>query len=786
MFKKILFILILTPICLAALMVFTAFVILNWPTLIINDTSLEMAAKYLKPIGIELSWKEVKTSMQSHGYLDETVGLSFDDLCVVMKPEVDKICFKHVDLAGRYRFRAFIPKLMSVGPINIEDGEVALNLPTEEKKEPSGPLEIPEIKLPFWLKGAKFFPINVDIKSINVRQDKASYTGNVEVKIEPDDKQRLSRVNAKGSLRIAPAGQNFNFDVTVQSPAGFIKNIWKLEAQAKASLGGGMSASVDANIDGDEHKNLKHDLKITFNKDKINVKAEIKGSLSKKEFETKLIGSINNISDELRRVNLPNCVLKLTAKKLRMNRGELNLSCPVDLILKKFEIPPDMEKIYHPPERVRIDVSSKADTFFMPDMDEKTSGTINIRIEPTRSRLVQTRGGVKVKFAGVPSEALEKWNVESNLDIDFIIKEFSNLVKVLDTTKWPVPAPFNVLQGSLEFSLEGRVSSASKLGSFPAKFETRLKSEKQSINIDSKGELNLVFAKNSSKANKLKLDIKLNDVQLQLPDIALAAIPRFTPDGRIILGPKKEEEKKEEEVPFDYDLQVATPKGNPVRILSNLTPKYIPINVDVDAKKDGEEEDFSGTVKIEHFPIKLFSREANVEKLDFKLQEPLDMTIVDGSMSMQFPELKIIIVMMGPVKSPNIMLESDPPMTQGDIVSTLLYGEPLDNIDSDQASSVNSMNAAMSDRAMALTSFFLLGSTPIQSIAYNPETKMFAAKLRLGKKTSLTVGGGESNKYVKIGRRLGKGFRISTGVEKDDDYDDQAAATAMIEWSKRY
>jgi hypothetical protein len=109
----------------------------------------------------------------------------------------------------------------------------------------------------------------------------------------------------------------------------------------------------------------------------------------------------------------------------------------------------------------------------------------------------------------------------------------------------------------------------------------------------------------------------------------------------------------------------------------------------------------------------------------------------------------------------------------------------MNAIDSDKASSVSSMNAAMADRAMALTAFFALGSTPIQSIAYNPETKMFSARVRLGKRTSFGVGASSTEKTAGIRTRLGKGFSISTGVDKSDD-DDTTAGSAMIEWSKRF
>jgi hypothetical protein len=91
----------------------------------------------------------------------------------------------------------------------------------------------------------------------------------------------------------------------------------------------------------------------------------------------------------------------------------------------------------------------------------------------------------------------------------------------------------------------------------------------------------------------------------------------------------------------------------------------------------------------------------------------------------------------------------------------------------------------MANRAMALTSFFLLGSTPIQSVAYNPQTGLFTAKVKLTSKTSLVVGTSSTEKSAMIRQRLGKGFSISAGTDKTDESANYGG-TAYIEWSKRF
>lgn len=524
---------------------------------------------------------------------------------------------------------------------------------------------------------------------------------------------------------------------------------------------------------------LDHTVDITYADEGLNVQASLVGKLDEDSLDTMLKAKVDGISEVVPSIGLPQCAVKLIATDLRQNKGELTLSCPIDIDLKKFVLPAEMKKVYKPPERLRVNVAAKANTFFIPDLDKKTDGTIDVRIEPTTGRLVTTEGGLKITFSGIPAMDPTTWTVESDVDIDFVIDQFSRLIAVMDTTPWPVPAPFNVLEGLIDFSLNGHLSTVTELAHFPAKLTTRLSSEKQRIDIDSEGEVTLGFGRR--EGTDLKLEVTLTDVQLQLPAIAVAGIPRFTPDGRIILSREEVREREKPPVPFGYDIHVTTPQDTPARILSNLTSKHIPLYVDATISN----EDMSGSIRIGEFPVELFSRKATLEKFNVELTQPAEMSVVDGSMSIPFPELDVIIAMKGPIAEPAIIFSSNPPLPESDILATLLYGETMGNIDSDQADSVSSMSAAVTNRAMALTSFFLLGSTPIQSVAYNPQTGMFTARIKLAKTTSLVVGGGGGEQQAMIRQRLGKGFSISAGADKSSD-EEQVGGSAYIEWSKRF
>ncbi len=768
----------------AALLVAGAIVVLNWPTLLINATTLDIAARHLAPLGVHVEWEEVSTSMHSHGFMDETLGISFDHPCLEARPVLEKACFAKVEVHARYIIEGFIPKVIGVGPVAIEGGDVVVRLPEDDAREPEkkgGEISLPTAVLPGWLANMDLRTVSVAIDSAEIHRGRTTYRGKLEAKAIPGEDKGFGKFGLTATVDEAPAGRKLEVDATAASPSGFLKEDWSVQAHAKAGLSELGSATLDAEVAMSNARILDHEVKLVYAGKGLNIDGTLKGALGERSLETELRASVRGISEIVPAVELPRCSVKLISTDVQKNRGRFSLSCPVDVRLKRFSLPDELKQIYKPPDRIHVDIASSANTFFLPDMDQKIDGTLNVRLEPTTSRLVDTRGRFTVAFTGKPSTPLKAWNIQTDVDIDFVIREFKKLVSVLNATRWKVPAPFNVLAGSIELSLEGRLSTLSELGSFPVKLATRLRSTKQVIDIDGEGELRFGFAGKAAQGADVEADITLVDVQLQLPNVALAGIPRFTPDGRIILNPGAPKEEKKRDVPFNYRIHVATREGSPARVLSNLTPKFIPITADVVIENGG----VSGTAALTTFPVTFFNRTATLDKLDIDFKEPMDTSTVDGSLSYEFPELKAMVVIKGPFASPKITLESKPPMPPGDVLATIVYGEPLDKIDSDQADSVSNMNAAMTSNALALTSFVLLGSTPIQGVTYDPSTGVFSARVRLAKKTSLVVGTGGGTQQAMVRQRLGHGFSISAGADKSPD-DDQTAGTAYIEWSKRF
>ena len=759
------------------------FTILLNPSLIINKTTMDMAARQLKVAGVEIKWDEASFSFESHGLLDKTMRFGFEGMCASLSPNVERACFSRAKLAFRIGVDRMVPTLKALGPVVVEGGEVHLRFEKdEEKKPPSGELPLPVIALPSFLSKTRFHDMNLDIVKLEIDAGNASISGSVHAALKAGEDNSIEGVELKTELREAKSKARIDLWASAKSKSGFRAGDWSLLTKGSAELGGSGSAKLDASFSSADGSRADGKATVVFAQGSTRAKGELKSSLSEDRIELSALGSLSGFSEEITSASVSNCRIELTRTDREKNRGFLSLNCSVKAGIKEFALPGELDPFYELPRSIAMNISGEAETFFMPDMDQKIEGRLNASMVPLKGKLVSTRGKVGASFSGVPSKPPDNWKVSTDFDVHFVIESFSRLERALASTPWPVPAPFNIMDGVIDFALTGSMSTSTGKARFPAKLSTRLESKEQRIFTESDGEFVFSFGGAGMKNASLDLEVKLEDVQLQLPNLALATLPQLSDDSRIELKAPEGPKKSGKDPAISWRLHVASPEGKPVRILSNITPDFVPIELDLNVDGDGS----TGRVAINKFPVELFRRKAKVDSLDIELKKPADESTVKGSFTIDTGGYVISLLVAGLMESPAITLVSNPPLSEGDIISTLIYGEPADSLDEEGASSVGSMSAAIADRALALTSMFVLASTPIQSVGYNPQTKAFSARIKLGKKTSLITETGGTTKQVGIRQRIGKGWRITTSYGTDSDPSAITGGTALIEWTKRY
>jgi hypothetical protein len=264
---------------------------------------------------------------------------------------------------------------------------------------------------------------------------------------------------------------------------------------------------------------------------------------------------------------------------------------------------------------------------------------------------------------------------------------------------------------------------------------------------------------------------------LALPTIPLrVSAPHLLPDKRV--STKSPEPPKP--APLVYRVTVRTPEGRPLRLLSNLAKAPVPITIDTSFATDTPP---AGQLTVEKFPLNLFRRDAHLDSFVLSLTPSPEL---NGRLSVAYPDYTIQILVLGTPTKPVVKLFSEPPLPERELLAILLFGKEMNELDDDQMQSAESMRAAAADGALSLASLYLLASTPVQSVGYDPQAHAFTAKVSLGGGTSLNLGS-DFEDYQKVGlrRRLGRAWSVETYVERRSETEERSA-TALLEWSKRY
>lgn len=769
--------------------------ILNWPTLLLNDHSLEWLRKRAPSVGVTVTWKESRVAMRSFGFLNERIAIGFDELCVAAPPTVEEICVDSAEIGFRYAFAGLSPTMDEIGPITITGGRARISATGGDAKETKddsegGPLPLlpPEIRLPRMLQKTRFFPMRVVFDDIRVVQQEGTLSGAASLTGTVTDGHRLQAIALETKLRL-PDARTVQATAKITSPSHFRKDDWGLTAKAGAGLPEGGRADVDAALTRRERA-LEADIRATLARGKMRGSLRFAGTTGDEGIDLRADGELLHIAEVIPRIALADCRIALTPKGVRRTRATLTLHCPLDTYLQAIPLPEEVETVYHTPEQIRLALAAKLDTRFPLDLSKRVKGDISADLTPVKSRIITNAGSIAATIDGVPDEFPTDWRIDTTLDIDFTIARFQELVALLYMTPFPVPAPFSVLQGSITLAVHGRANLPHDLSQIPVVLETRLRSPEQALVIDGKGRAAVAFDGWAPSSADITAAVELSDIALALPRIVPTSMPRLVPDNRIqedaldIARQKRKAQEEQEESQFDlhYDITVTTPKRNPIRLSSNLTKTPVPIAVDMKLA-DGKP---SGTITVEKFRIKLFRRKADVQKIALQLADPFGLSEVDGLITVRYVDYTINIELAGPANRPRIVLTSDPPLSHEDIIATLIYGEPFSDLEGEDQESVGNMSSAVANRALALWSLYTFASTPIQRIGYDPETGAVSAKLRIAEGTSLTVGSNAgSSQEVGLRRRLGGGWIVSTTVEDFSD-GESAKANAFLEWHKRY
>lgn len=755
------------------------------PKIIVNETSINYVMPYVNSDKFSLKWQGLDFDVKSDSILEKTISTDLTNVC--LKTEEINACFDKLKFTTSIKLGKPI-EIISVGPAEIIAREVKVVVKPQQKAKKS------QFNIRDWVYfnevSLRKLNVLVDYWSVKVKED--IFEGTASLNSGTDSVPWRMAINLIPNDTIDKANLNLelkNFTVNNSIPwTGEFNLDFKLKKTP-------VSGIISAELTQKEvlKKDFDYKLDGTIKLKKRQLKGSILGDLVGDKFRAEVTTKINTGLEVIPNMQLKKCEL-LINQIFNKTSSQYQLQCGLlaDVVLPIPNDFPDIEL----PKSTGADFKINLDAKFPPSMNDPVKGDIFVKLQPILTPLFSGGGQLTTKIQGLLKSFPTNLTANADLDLNVTLPSFQMLVDKMEGSSWSVPAPFNQLKGKVELGLKGESNLDS--GLFPFFLNTRLSSQYQNLDVDSSGKLFINLAKflnptstNASAQHKLDLDVQLSNIQLALPRLNLEAPPRLFSDTRIGKSYQAKDLAPKKELPIDYNINIKT-ADQPIRILSNLAKAPVPISVDTKIVKG---QPLYANIGIGNFPVEIFNRKANLESLNITLKGG-NAPVLNGEVSIDYTDYSIMVYLLGTTEKPIVKIESDPPLSQDEVISVLLYGRTLEELDTDQQESVGNTKSALTDRSLGIASLYLLASTPIESVGYNPDTQEVSAKVKLAKGTSLNLGSssasGASSNRVGIRRRLSKHFTISTDYTRETGTDAAGSESAtstvetLIEWSKRY
>ncbi len=533
------------------------------------------------------------------------------------------------------------------------------------------------------------------------------------------------------------------------------------------------------------------------------IEISVAGPFSYRQKKLKLAGALTLkasltssgalITADLNLSGIPGPLVKIDQAKIKLDLpfqngliwsslpSQFSVSAPVDLFFVDQDMRPPIEKSCHCkiPETLKTSVTGQVwlATALSEPKAQQPLLDVTFRTDSVENKLftVHLAGSLKAHKRGIEIV------YEPTLNSSVVLHSFQGLRQFLDAKNILIPAPLDVLEGTIESQIDGPVLFENAQWVFPLKTAMHLKSQNQKVEIRSESRFNL-----DEKLTGATLAVRtmIDELQLELPPLdPLRGKPRVTPDHRIQLAPK--EKKKASEFKLAVTVEVETTRPDSIRLLSKYFHPYMPLSIKI--SYSGPAKAPQGLLKLAPFQVEYLKRKMQVERLTLDLNSGDGTGFpIDGRFKIKQTFYTVYIDVSGLSTKPAIHLSSEPYLSESEIISVLLYNRTSDQLASSDAQTASGVNAAVADRAIGLFGLWAFAATPIKSFSYNAATKTYSATVDLPGEVSAAIGTNwEAATSVELRRRVSQQWMLTAKWTPASD-DASQSTKLMLEWEKRF
>ena len=389
-----------------------------------------------------------------------------------------------------------------------------------------------------------------------------------------------------------------------------------------------------------------------------------------------------------------------------------------------------------------------------------------------------------------------KIKIQPQLDANVSVARFDDLVAFLADGPYAIPAPLVALKGGLHVELTARGKPKSDRVEFDYRARGDLAGERQKLRFRVSGAAAASGLLGKERALSVRAAATFDDVALQLPHLDVLKMPKVMLDSRIknsrppegrsaTAPPPSKAEIAGSTTALKLELTVGT--SQPIVLYTDLAKTPVPIALDLKLERSSGAATgvVTGVVEIKSFDVEFFRRNATVDHVTLTLSPGSKHVGLNGLIKYKADEAMILIRLLGTSDKPQVVFDSDPPLSQSDIIALLVFGKSPNELDADQAATVSNTQTAMSDKAFGLASLYLFASTPIQFVGYDPAAKAYTMKVRIpGGETLSFSSDFDATKSVQLRKRLTRNFAIVTEAVNSTTQGNQVVT--FLEWFTRY
>ncbi len=429
------------------------------------------------------------------------------------------------------------------------------------------------------------------------------------------------------------------------------------------------------------------------------------------------------------------------------------------------------------PEVLLTEVSGKAylSHLLSESADRRPALDAEIKIESVHNKLLSADVKASVEIEKQKKQFFYKPNLDGSIEVH----SFQGLRKFLDAKNILVPAPFDVLDGTLLFVSKGPVETTDKGYVFPGNLKVNLASDRQKINLETSAQAHL-----NTELTEALVEVKarLADFQVVLPPLdPLKGKPRLAMDQRILKAPIV---LKKSKFKLSLSFEVDTVQPGAIRLLSKYFVPNLPMTLKIQRNNNQAN---GGFVQTEPFDIVYLRRKVRVQKMKLDLSDS-DTGIfpVDAQFKIQQTQYLITIDVKGTTEQPQIVMSSDPYLPESEIISVLIYDRLSTDLIAADAETAGGVQAAMADRAIGLFGLWAFAATPIKSFSYNPVTKVYTATVALADDVTAGIGTNwEASTRLELRKRVSRKWML-TAAWTQATAEEAQSTRLVLQWEQRF